>query len=309
MTSLINKIFLFLILYFILFLPAFSLQTISTQNGVNLSIDHVVVVVPDLAHAIEHFKKMGLYVYSGGTPAGHFDHNAIIPLKDGSYIELYAPIQKNMMKNLMALRKQNKLNQFTQNLNAMDKRFVQHVANGPGFADYALLVTQKSLGKEIIFLKENGLSFTGPISMHRINPEKQKLAWMVGVPKQGILPFLIQDKTARSLRSDQLKAHINDASINQIVIVVHNMQSALNEYESLLGKLNIKKSRTTDRETTQLQFDNFSIILLQPLTQNTNITKSSEMHNEGPYYLELKANNAKKINDKHLRITINSGFE
>lgn len=301
-----KNILLSSMIYFFMCSSIYSLQIVSNRNDIELNLDHVVVVVPDLNAAIQYFKKLNLFVYSGGTPAGGFDHNAIIPLKDGSYIELYATVQKNMMQELAALHSNNRLSQFTQKLNPMDKRFVNHVANGPGFADYALLVTKKTLGEEILLLNKNGLPFKGPITMSRINPAKQKLIWVVGVPQQTTLPFLIQDKTSRNLRSDQSKTNINDVSISNIMIAVNNIDSTLKEYELLFGKLNFKKTITDDHLSVDIKFKKFSITLVQPNTNNTKLKKFIQIHGEGPYYLELQSNETRKINNKKLRMSISA---
>ena len=100
--------------------------------------DHVVIVVKNLDDAVSDFKKLGFTVILGGKHADDFDHNALIPFSDGSYIELYSPVQASMSSQLQDLKKQNKLDFFTSNLNAIKARFVDHIASGEGLMDYAI---------------------------------------------------------------------------------------------------------------------------------------------------------------------------
>jgi hypothetical protein len=54
------------------------------------AIDHVVIVVRDLAQASADFAAAGFTVTPGGEHADGATHNALIPFADGAYIELIA---------------------------------------------------------------------------------------------------------------------------------------------------------------------------------------------------------------------------
>src|SRR5438034_11815984 len=56
----------------------------------DLSIDHVVIVVSDLASAISNYAALGFTVVPGGEHADGLTHNALIAFSDGAYIELIA---------------------------------------------------------------------------------------------------------------------------------------------------------------------------------------------------------------------------
>ena len=55
-----------------------------------MNLDHVVIVVADLARAVADYEALGFTVAPGGEHADGRTHNALIPFADGMYIELIA---------------------------------------------------------------------------------------------------------------------------------------------------------------------------------------------------------------------------
>jgi hypothetical protein len=53
-------------------------------------IDHLVVAVPDLASAMKTYRDLGFTVTPGGRHPGVGTDNALIPFRDGAYLELVA---------------------------------------------------------------------------------------------------------------------------------------------------------------------------------------------------------------------------
>ncbi len=53
-------------------------------------IDHVVILVKDLAQATADYTELGFTVVPGGEHSDGASHNALIAFADGSYIELFA---------------------------------------------------------------------------------------------------------------------------------------------------------------------------------------------------------------------------
>ena len=51
-------------------------------------IDHLVIVVPDLAAAIKTYRDLGFTVVAGGRHTGVGTDNALIAFRDSSYLEL-----------------------------------------------------------------------------------------------------------------------------------------------------------------------------------------------------------------------------
>lgn len=278
-----------------LLVPAFLILFISTtfagqavtQNQ-PWEIDHVVIVVENLAKASADFTKLGFTVLPGGTHAGDFDHNALVPLADGSYLELYSPVQAGTMLQLQTLKKQSKLSLFTKNLNAIKARFIDHIASGEGLADFAISTPNLDLQQEIKTLQQQGLIFNGPILMERTNPNGQKIIWNVAVPKTNNLPFLIADETPRAWRLGTTKPLLEQngvTGIASITIAVPNLSKSIIEYETLLNLKPVKASHSLlpNMKTAVFKLANGSIILVQ-----TN-------KNSGPYQLTLYTTNKSNV--------------
>ena len=53
-----------------------------------LGVDHILIVVEDLGIATEIYQKMGFQVLPGGEHPKMGTHNALVPLADGTYLEL-----------------------------------------------------------------------------------------------------------------------------------------------------------------------------------------------------------------------------
>jgi hypothetical protein len=138
-------------------------------------LDHVVLVVLDLATAVADHRERGFTVTPGGEHAGGLTHNALVGFQDGSYLELIA------FHDLAA---------------AHGKHSWAPVAErGGGWADFAL--SSNDLLQDVAAL--TGLAARPPEDGGRTRPDGVAIAWRV-VRLHKPLPFLIEDVTARELR-------------------------------------------------------------------------------------------------------------
>jgi hypothetical protein len=137
-------------------------------------LDHVVLVVRDLASAIADHRRRGFTVTPGGEHADGATHNALIPFADGSYIELVA---------------------FRDLGRSLTHRWWKVAADGGGFADFALL--SDDLATDSAALAD--LVKSPPKEDGRIRPDGVAIKWRTAVLKPP-LPFVIEDLTARELR-------------------------------------------------------------------------------------------------------------
>ena len=138
-------------------------------------LDHVVLVVLDLAAAVGEHRARGFTVTPGGEHAGGLTHNALVGFHDGSYLELIA------FHDLGAAR---------------DKHSWAPVAErGGGWADFALL--SDDVFKDVSALGD--LVARPPEDGGRTRPDGVAIAWRVARVERP-LPFLIEDLTARELR-------------------------------------------------------------------------------------------------------------
>src|SRR5947209_6012879 len=124
----------------------------------DLSIDHVVIVVSDLASAIANYSALGFMVVLGGEHADGLTHNALIAFSDGAYIELIAfkgaPPEGHI--------------------------FGRAVKWGGGLVTYALL--PNDIERTLAEARARGLQLDGPIPGGRVRPDGQQISWQVARP-------------------------------------------------------------------------------------------------------------------------------
>jgi hypothetical protein len=137
-------------------------------------LDHVVLVVRDLASAMSDHRRRGFTVTLGGEHADGITHNALITFADGTYLEIVA---------------------FRDPARARTHRWWKIAADGGGFADFALL--SDDLDVDIAALAD--LVKTPPKEGGRIRPDGIEVKWRTASLKPP-LPFVIEDITARDLR-------------------------------------------------------------------------------------------------------------
>jgi hypothetical protein len=137
--------------------------------------DHVVLVVLDLAAAVDDHSARGFTVTPGGEHAGGLTHNALVGLLDGSYLELIA------FHDLAAARGKHS--------------WAPVAERGGGWADFALL--SDGLAHDASALGD--LLARPPEDGGRTRPDGVRVAWRVARLEKP-LPFLIEDLTMRDLR-------------------------------------------------------------------------------------------------------------
>jgi hypothetical protein len=176
--------------------------------------DHVVLVVLDLAAAVDDHRSRGFTVTPGGEHAGGLTHNALVGFQDGSYLELIA------FHDLAA---------------AKGKHSWAPVAErGGGWADFALL--SDDLLDDVTTLGD--LVARPPEDGGRTRPDGIAIAWRVARLLRP-LPFLIQDVTARALRvpSGDAARHANGTTgLAQVVIGASDPAPIARSYAQLVRR-------------------------------------------------------------------------
>ncbi len=277
--------------YYAILFGLFALYSTFThaEDKKSWYIDHVVIVVKNLDDAVKEFKKLGFTVIPGGKHADNFDHNALIPFSDGSYIELYSPVQTSMGSQLQELKKQNKLDAFTSNLNAIKARFIDHIASGEGIMDFAISAPHLNL-QQIIASQQNQ-TLVGPIRMDRIRPDDKKIVWDVAVPKNNSLPFLITDITPKSWRTlkDQSITQQNGVTgIAEILIIVPDLKKAVMEYQIVLNMKPLTINISTQNVKSAIfKIGKVNVILMQPTDKTSKFYQNLVTRGAGPYDLTL----------------------
>lgn len=179
------------------------------------AIDHVVILVDDLAQTSADYAALGFTVVPGGMHADGASHNALVVFGDGAYFELIA---------------------FTRP--AREHRWWQFGQSGAtGLIDYALLPSD--IIQDVSDARARGLALDGPTSGARVRPDGERLAWQSARARSSDVPFLCADSTPRVLRVPEgdARRHENGAqSIAGITIAVDDLEASVARYQALLGE-------------------------------------------------------------------------
>ena len=152
-----------------------------------LGIDHIVIAVPALKAAAAAYRKLGFTVVEGGRhPVG--SHNALIAFQDGAYIELlafYEDSRAHIWWDLLHER-------------------------GGGLIDFCMATDD--IDADYQAFRRQGVEMSGLDELSRQRLDGYELAWVnnkVYGKYQGLIPFIIADKTARSERVPKATRHAN----------------------------------------------------------------------------------------------------
>ncbi|HEY8370855.1 MAG TPA: VOC family protein [Thermodesulfobacteriota bacterium] len=149
-------------------------------------IDHIVVLVGDLAEASGRYARLGFGVVPGGRHA-RGTHNALVPFEDGSYLELVAFFEP-----------------------APEHRWWPASQRGGGLVDVCLRTTD--FAADLAAFDRAGLRYSDPVPWTRVRPDGYTLRWRLAFPPPGdlgVAPFLIEDDTPREARVPAAAAHAN----------------------------------------------------------------------------------------------------
>lgn len=172
-----------------------------------LGIDHIVIAVPALEAAIETYRALGFTVVEGGRhPVG--SHNALIAFEDGAYIELlafYEDSPEHIWWDLLHER-------------------------GGGLIDFCMATDD--IDADYQAFRQQGVEMDDLVELGRQRPDGYELLWInnkVYGKYQGLIPFIIEDKTPRHARVPKETDHANG------VIGIHCLSLASGDLELPTG--------------------------------------------------------------------------
>ena len=189
-------------------------------------LDHVVLVVLDLAAAVAEHRARGFTVTPGGEHAGGLTHNALVGFQDGSYLELIA------FHDLAAARGKHS--------------WALVAERGGGWADFALL--SNDLLQDVAALGD--IVARAPEEGGRTRPDGVGIAWRVARLEKP-LPFLIEDLTARELRvpGGAAAAHANGTTgVAGVILGATNPSRVSARYAALRDRGAPVEVRRADRD-------------------------------------------------------------
>ncbi len=232
--------------------PGAGIETAAGRDA-GWRIDHAVIVVDNLAAAIDRFRAEGFKVIPGGAHGDGATENALIPFADGSYLELFASVDPKMAEKMRNLLLSGGFDSAITGLDAMSKRFMLHLARGAGLRDFAVSRSGLDLARAATAAGRKGAALTGPIPMSRIRPDDRIVRWRVAVPifpEAEAAPFLIADDTPRDLRvpGGEATRHPNGAlGIERIVIAAQDPGAVIRWYDAVFPPRSSPSSAITAR--------------------------------------------------------------
>ena len=189
-----------------------------TAEVLGLNVDHVTVCSADLELMRTAFTSVGLASDYGGPHANGATHMALVGFADGSYLELIAPIKARVVTG---------------------SDWGEFMDGDAGPCAWA--VGTSDIQRDVARLKAAGVVTHGPAAGGRKKQDGTQLRWetaSVGPgPPGSQLPFLIEDKTARSLRV-QPSASVKGSGLRGIALVVlgvRELEPAISGFERAYG--------------------------------------------------------------------------
>jgi catechol 2,3-dioxygenase-like lactoylglutathione lyase family enzyme len=178
------------------------------------SLDHLVIVVRDLAAAAKRYESLGFTVVPGGRhPVG--THNALIAFPDGAYLELIAFYEPSPLHKWWPALQQ-----------------------GGGLVDFC--VQTDDLPADTVAFRRAGVEIDDPAPLSRIRPDGYRLRWVLSIPRggaRGVAPFLIEDETPRDERVPRQVRHDNGVTgIATVTVAVSDLTTVRGWYAAVLGQ-------------------------------------------------------------------------
>ncbi|MFQ5881651.1 MAG: VOC family protein [Candidatus Methylomirabilales bacterium] len=257
------------------------------------SLDHVVVLVEDLAAGTEDFTALGFIVVQGGEHTGRGSHNALITFADGSYLELIAFKHRSAPPDLRIPKQVRARELIASQSSPAERRVRAWETAGEGLVDFALL--PGAIEEVIAGAGRRGLALEGPLPGGRLRPDGQQVAWQLGIPDAFDLPFLCADVTPRSLRlpDGAARQHTNGVmGIMCLLVLVTDLDFSVPRYRALLGVEPAQGSAFPwpDAQTVDFVLGSATITLAEPTGKSSPLCDYLNRCGEGPYALRLRTN-------------------
>jgi catechol 2,3-dioxygenase-like lactoylglutathione lyase family enzyme len=176
-------------------------------------VDHLVILVDDLAKATADYAALGFVVTPGGEHADGRTHNALVAFADGAYLELIAFKAE-----------------------APQHIWWRHTAIGEGLIDFALL--PGDTGEDVAAARARGLEMAGPYPGGRNRPDGVRLEWQTARAADPELPFFCGDVTPRALRVPGADTWGHDNGVEglaRLSVAVSDLDASAERYAALLG--------------------------------------------------------------------------
>lgn len=260
-------------------------------------IDHVVILVDDLARAIDDYTKLGFTVTPGGEHTKWGSHNALIGLADGTYIELIA-FRKRAADLGRRVSKEAGYDQLRdQGLSPAVCRVLAWAAPMEGLVDFALL--PPDIERDIARAKQGALMIDGPFAGGRTRPDGQEVRWQLGIPRTFDVPFLCSDVTPRSLRvpGGEAACHANGViGIDHITVAAVDLDASVMRYRALLGAAPEHVAYGwPDTRTAEFWIGGIPVTLVSPTGTLSPVWEALAPRGQGPFNLDFRSTKSHEL--------------
>jgi len=236
----------------------------------SLKVDHASVCGSDLEAMRQAFAEVGLKTDYGGAHANGVTHMALLGFEDGSYVELIAPQRAGAVEG---------------------SDWAKFMAADAGACAWAVAVADVS--SEVARLKGSGIKAEGPFPGSRNRPDGTVLQWQTARVGNGTpgatLPFLIQDKTPRSLRV-QPSAGLRGSGLTGIAMVVlgvNDLDAAITLFRRAYGWLPPLQEEHKEFGAKTAHFSGTPVVLAAPLGNRSWLAERLERFGDSPVVLML----------------------
>ncbi len=220
-----------------------------------LRIDHVTIAGPRLEHLQQAFAVVGLVTDYGGPHSNNITHMSLLGFNDGSYIELISTLERGHTSPWW---------------NA-------HI-NGDG-GPCAWAVDVDDVADEARRARAAGIPVDGPTYYSRERPDGRRIEWDLAVlGNQGmgaVLPFVIKDRTPRSLRVSPSACVTNTelTGIGMVILGVNDIEHAGRLLSQLYDLPPPERSELPRFGVTAAYFEGQRFLLAAPLEADNWLAK------------------------------------
>ena len=230
-----------------------------------LTVDHASVCSSELEPLQQAFAEVGLKTDYGGSHANGITQMALLGFEDGSYLELIAPQKPGVVEG---------------------SDWAKFMTADAGACAWA--VTVGDIGSEVARLRRSGIEAEGPFAGSRRRPDGTVLQWTTvrvgGGTPGATLPFMIQDKTPRSLRM-QPSASVKGSGLAGIAIIVlgvRDLDAAIALFRRTYGWSAPALEEHREFGARMAQFVATPVVLAAPLDKNSWLAERLEQFDESP---------------------------
>ncbi len=251
----------------------------------NYSFDHAFILVNDLSAATADYAALGFTVTQGGEHENGQTHNALMVFPDGSVLELLGFKRRWVLPALRILNRARVLSLILSKRSWIERRILLKIAAGKGLGDFALL--SRSMRDELDAVRRRGLAIEGPLPFGRVQPDGQRVSWLLGVPLAPDLPFLVGDVTPSRERDH----HANGVEgVAGVTVGVADIDASVARYKALLGMEPRGGSAMPLPETRTVDFTlgSATITLAMPTGKSSPLRGHLARRGEGIYTLRLR---------------------